>query len=97
MPDHRDDRAARRPPATSTDAGGADRPVGELVAGRYRLIDRLGAGAMGTVHLALHEVLQRQVAMKFLPEELAGNREIAALRPRDGVSRWRRRGCSTAT
>ncbi|MDP3212901.1 MAG: serine/threonine-protein kinase, partial [Deltaproteobacteria bacterium] len=73
-------------PATSTDPGDADRRVGELVAGRYRLIERLGAGAMGTVYLARHEALQRQVAMKFLQEELAGNREIAARFAREAMA-----------
>jgi hypothetical protein len=84
-------------PGTSTDPGGADRRVGELVAGRYRLIERLGAGAMGTVYLARHEALQRQVAMKFLQEELAGNREIAARFAREAMAaaRLQHRNVST--
>ena len=80
-PPETDDR-----PSTSTPEGGADRRSGELIAGRYRLIERIGEGAMGTVYLARHEGLQRQVAVKFLQEELAGNKEIAARFAREAVA-----------
>ncbi|WP_406171774.1 serine/threonine-protein kinase [Streptomyces sp. NBC_00996] len=39
---------------------------GRLVAGRYRLIDHIGRGGMGTVWRAEDEVLSRQVALKRL-------------------------------
>jgi eukaryotic-like serine/threonine-protein kinase len=41
------------------------------IAGRYRLDSRLGFGGMSTVHLALDERLERQVAVKLLAEHLA--------------------------
>ena len=43
----------------------------EEIAGRYRLEGRLGFGGMSTVHLALDQRLERQVAVKLLAEHLA--------------------------
>jgi serine/threonine-protein kinase len=45
--------------------------TGELIAGRYRLGDRLGVGGMSTVQLAFDERLEREVAVKLLAEHLA--------------------------
>ena len=41
------------------------------IAGRYRIDGRLGFGGMSTVHRALDERLERQVAVKLLAEHLA--------------------------
>lgn len=40
--------------------------AGDLVGGKYRLVRRLGQGAMGVVWEATHEVTSRRVAMKLI-------------------------------
>jgi eukaryotic-like serine/threonine-protein kinase len=40
--------------------------AGDLVGGKYRLVRRLGQGAMGVVWEAVHEVTARKVAMKLI-------------------------------
>ena len=44
----------------------------------YRLLDRLGAGASGEVHLAIQESLQRHVAVKLLSPGLFDAQETRA-------------------
>lgn len=51
--------------------------IGEVVS-KYRILSKLGEGGMGEVYLAEDTELNRQVAIKFLPDELASNAESLA-------------------
>ena len=57
------------PPPPPSPAGGPS---------AYRLLGRIGAGAMGEVHIARDTVLGRAVAFKRMLPELAGNAAMAA-------------------
>ena len=48
-------------------------PVGTLLSKRYRLDAQVGAGGMSTVYRAFDTVLERQVAIKLMHREIAGD------------------------
>ncbi len=53
------------------DVEAPDELLGQVLAGKYRLVRRLGEGGMGAVYLARQQPLDREVVVKVMRDELA--------------------------
>ena len=75
------------PPPSSTAATGPHvYVVGELVAERYRLVERLGEGAMGAVWAAEHVHMRKRFAVKILHPDAVSSPEIVSRFEREAVA-----------
>lgn len=87
------ERCQRRlgPGAAYCDACGAAHAaglVGQVLDGRYRILDFVGAGGMGRVYRAEHLALEREVAVKVLAPDVASRPEL--------IERFRREAVATS-
>ncbi len=72
------DEQARRQAAVQVTAIVNDPLLGTTLLGRYRILERIGAGAMGAVYRAEQVGLQRPVALKVLKKQGDTSADVAA-------------------
>ncbi len=60
--------------------------VGQLISGRYRVLDTLGTGGMGKVYLAEHIAIQKRVALKVLHREYSSKQDIVERFRQEAIS-----------
>ncbi len=63
------------PEEPTSAAAPLDPYIGALLSDRYRILRKLGQGAMGSVYLAEHVLIERQVAVKILSGDVAHSPE----------------------
>jgi serine/threonine protein kinase len=80
------DAAARTEVQTKSSPRPGDPWLGRVLDDRYRITERLGEGGMGAVFVAEHLKLRKQVALKMIRAELAGNGEVAVRFVREAMA-----------
>ncbi|MGE0326919.1 MAG: serine/threonine protein kinase [Polyangiaceae bacterium] len=64
----------------------SDPLIDTLIAGRYRVVRRLGEGGMGEVYLAMHEAIEKKVALKVLRPEYSAKADIVTRFQQEAIS-----------
>jgi len=67
-------------------AGRGSPMIGRTLAGKYRLLEEIGAGSMGTVYLAEHIALKKRIAIKILHRELQVGEDALKRFQREGIA-----------
>lgn len=60
--------------------------IGQVVSGRYKVLRPLGEGGMGQVYLALHEAIEKQIALKVLRPEYSAKEDIVTRFQQEAIS-----------
>jgi serine/threonine protein kinase len=60
--------------------------IGDVVAGKYRLLDIIGEGGMGVVYLAEHNLIEKRVALKVLRAEYSSKPEVVGRFQQEAIS-----------
>ena len=66
-------------PESRAPAGSSVVSPGEILAGRYRVVERLGEGGMGVVYKVEHTRMGKLMALKLLHRDIARERRASAL------------------
>jgi serine/threonine-protein kinase len=60
--------------------------IGDIVAGKYRLLDVIGEGGMGVVYLAEHSLIEKRVALKVLRAEYSAKPDVVRRFQQEAIS-----------
>jgi serine/threonine protein kinase len=60
--------------------------IGDVVAGKYRLLAMIGEGGMGVVYLAEHSLIEKRVALKVLRAEYSKKPELVTRFQQEAIS-----------
>lgn len=63
-----------------------DRFIGKLVSDRYRVLRKIGEGGMGVVYEALHEAIEKKIALKVLHARYSSSQVVVSRFKQEAIS-----------